>query len=218
MPEIRAAIAYVSKDGGSAFVGIQNTGDVDWGDQDVAYRVDVSRDGTHVQSEGGNVAGIPAGGQFDHTFSFLGESVPGTYAMHCFVVETLSQQTIAEQTVDVEVVDPNPAPPSNAGRALVGDVTVNVDGGTIHTAIRNASDVDWQHGDVVFELVVQRADDGTQVQYVNDHVGALAMGAYFTRQDQFLGTAPGEYLLAVNAVNQHDGSLTGSGSSSTTVA
>jgi len=204
MPELGATITLLTKDGGTIHFSVANSGDVDWGTGDVAYRLDVTRDGTLVQQDSQVIANVPAGSPFNHQVSFLGAAVSGTYSLHLVVVDQFGGQTLATSTSEVTHEGPGgPPPTSNAGRAIAGSIThLTKDGATIFFGIRNGSDVDWQPGDVVYEFVCMR--DNTVVQSENNTVGALAIGATFERQLGFEGAhLSATYVMAVTAVNQH---------------
>ena len=68
------------KDGDIAFE-IVNGGDDTWGPGDVAWRLNVTRDGTLVQSANEELSGVPPQGSFGKQVAFLAPGVEGDYDM-----------------------------------------------------------------------------------------------------------------------------------------
>jgi hypothetical protein len=82
-PATRTLVASVTslfKDGDISFE-IVNGGEDTWGPGDVAWRLNVTREGTLVQSEQEELSGVPPQGSFSKPVPFLAPGVEGTYDM-----------------------------------------------------------------------------------------------------------------------------------------
>ena len=75
-----ASVPSLYKDG-DIFFEIVNGGEDTWNQGDVAWRLDVTRDGTVVQSSGEELSGVPPQGSFSTGITFLAPGVEGDYVI-----------------------------------------------------------------------------------------------------------------------------------------
>ena len=88
-----ASVPSLYKDG-DIFLTIVNGGETTWESGDVSWQLDVTRDGTLVQSTQQGLSGVPPQGSFSTPIEFLGKGVPGDYFMRLQVFDLRTGQHI----------------------------------------------------------------------------------------------------------------------------